>query len=474
MFAEKFVRLTIVLFFALLLVGCGESTPSSNTSSINGSTIAVQPTLNVSQGTIVYVGVATALIQSSSVTPQSPTQPGSSGFRGNPASTTQPAIVAKDVQVTAAALAPVNLPDAGKLQVLSWSPNGKFLAVASTSHAATGSKIYLLSPDGQTVATLNGAFKPVAWSPDSQFLVTGHEAGSTKVAGVATPQGDFQSWNVDGKLITNFNLKDNIGGGFSGGISDDIIAWSPDGKQLAIKTQKDIQLWSKDGKLTSTLQRTGSFTWSSDSKLIAVGSGGSTVYVYDASSGEGITKLHDDKPITDKYGYKSPSDLTPVQIVSWIPNSQNLVFGDTIDLQVWNVNGENSKLLSYVRIEGFVQGPILSPNGKLMATWDGKDYSTEQVWDINCTLIATLKGFENIASSGSNNVQLPVWSPDSNVLAISYVDKTIRLYSVNGKVLTTLKGLSGIVTTLTWSGDGSTLAATLNDGTIKLWKIAIS
>ena len=61
-------------------------------------------------------------------------------------------------------------------------------------------------------------------------------------------------------------------------------------------------------------------------------------------------------------------------------------------------------------------------------------------------------------------------SPDSQVIATGSVDKTIKLWQPDGKLITTLKGHEGTVWGVAFSLDGGVMATASDDKTVKLWK----
>ncbi|GAB4176537.1 MAG: AAA-like domain-containing protein [Coleofasciculaceae cyanobacterium] len=62
-------------------------------------------------------------------------------------------------------------------------------------------------------------------------------------------------------------------------------------------------------------------------------------------------------------------------------------------------------------------------------------------------------------------------SPDSSLIASSSVDKTIKLWRRDGKLVATLKGHQGNVRAIDFSPNTQTLVSGSDDGTIKLWKL---
>jgi WD40 repeat protein len=95
------------------------------------------------------------------------------------------------------------------------------------------------------------------------------------------------------------------------------------------------------------------------------------------------------------------------------------------------------------------------------ASW-GK---TVKLWSVGGKQLSTLKGHTDKVNSVS-------FSPDGKTLATASDDNTVKLWSVGGKQLSTLKGHTNWVTSASFSPDGKTLASASADGTIILWNLA--
>ena len=64
------------------------------------------------------------------------------------------------------------------------------------------------------------------------------------------------------------------------------------------------------------------------------------------------------------------------------------------------------------------------------------------------------------------------WSPNGTSLVSGSMDKTIKLWKVDGTLLQTLTGHTDTVYSVAWSPNGTTLASSSgrSDKTVKLWK----
>jgi WD40 repeat protein len=92
--------------------------------------------------------------------------------------------------------------------------------------------------------------------------------------------------------------------------------------------------------------------------------------------------------------------------------------------------------------------------------------SSIKLWDVATGKeITSLKGHSGWVTSVS-------FSPDGKTLASGSYDKTIKLWNLaTYQEITTFKGHSGFVYSVSFSPDGKTLASGSADKTIKLWKV---
>lgn len=101
-----------------------------------------------------------------------------------------------------------------------------------------------------------------------------------------------------------------------------------------------------------------------------------------------------------------------------------------------------------------------SPDGQKLVTasWD----KTVKLWTLDGKALATLTGHNQEVMDAS-------FSPDGRTIATVSLDQTVRLWDLQGKLLKVLVGHTAGVTGVAFSPDGQILATSSADRTIKLW-----
>ncbi|MEH2031640.1 MAG: hypothetical protein V7K67_18595 [Nostoc sp.] len=139
-------------------------------------------------------------------------------------------------------------------------------------------------------------------------------------------------------------------------------------------------------------------------------------------------------------------------------NTQNQVISRLQEV-VYGVSERN-------RLEGHtntITDITFSFNGELIAT--SSEDKTVKLWSRNGKQIKTLKG------GHSDGVTSVAFSPDGKIIASGSKDKKIILWNLDGKPIKTLEGHKDWVRDLSFSPDGQKIASASEDKTVRIWSV---
>jgi WD40 repeat protein len=333
-------------------------------------------------------------------------------------------------------------------------------AVATTTTVPRGQKI-LTYQEQQAMA--------VAWAPDGQRIASGGEKGEVHIWDAATGQ-------------TSLSYVPSSTGVHSNSIEG--LAWSPDGKSLASVTLADnaisiFSIWDIDAnKLKFTFsQHALDIAWSPDGTMVAGVSGGDI-------AGEQIVQVWDAASGTQKVAYNDHRTL--VKSFSWSPDSKYIVSAGRYDL-----GGQfRGKPAVYI---------WESQTGKTTRTYSNEG-SSYVAWSPDGASIASeivtkdgdkSKDTVNIgsASSGQQTLSYPIdsegigigvmglaWSPNGKYLAATGgspqqpLPSSIHVRDTTSEDTFIYKGHTRLITSLSWSPDGTRIASASIDSTVQVWQ----
>ena len=234
------------------------------------------------------------------------------------------------------------------------------------------------------------------------------------------------------------------------------VAFSQDGKFLAIGVGNTIELWEGDGsKKIATLEGHMGFVncvaFEPKGERLASGSEDKTLRLWEVATGKTVATLE---------GHTSR-----VTCVAFDPKGERLVSGsEDQTLRLWEV-ATGKTVATLEGHTGFVTCVAFDPKGERLVS--GSEDKTLRLWEVATGKpVATLEGHTGF-------VTCVAFDPKGERLVSGSEDKTLRLWEVaTGKTVATLEGHTDSVYCVAFDPKGERLASGSWDTTVRFWEAA--
>jgi Tol biopolymer transport system component len=284
----------------------------------------------------------------------------------------------------------------------------------------------------------------LAWSPDG------------KVLAIVSGDGTVHLWDSTQRSMSlAIRSQETVSS----------VSWSPDGGYLASNSWSDaglIHVWSTqldDMTEVRSIPVTNAriLNWSPRGSMISVGTRDGMVLVWDME-------------VDDVRVLESPS--VDVLNIVWAPDGRSLAAGFS-DGSIYIWDADNSQLVNHLSFsaDDYIADLAWSPDGATLAS--ASCYTGPSLPE-NCVLVLwnpSTSEYIQAMRGGVYDVSSIAWSPHGRWIASGMMNGDVVLYNPNaGQRVQTLRTPIGM-TIVSWSPDSRHLAAGSEDGSVLIWDI---
>lgn len=274
-----------------------------------------------------------------------------------------------------------NILDDDKFRWLEWSPNGEYLALASTG----GSHIGIWETKSKEMWWLFVGYYAgvdrVAWSPDGRVIVSGCVDGAIHF-------NDIKTKEIVMHIQTESSIK--------------TMDWSPDGQTLASGSRAGIYLWDTNNgestRLANDILDVDDLVFSPDGRYIAF-CNDFTVQIWNIEERKRIHEFQN--------GY------APIKSVDWSPDGRTIVFGAwDKNVYLWDVTTGTS-ITTRSESQDWIVCTRFSSDGKLLAGLSKDGYL--RIWSCD-----SWECIGKLAHDGDDGIGGLAFHPTNPILAVRY------------------------------------------------------
>ncbi len=349
---------------------------------------------------------------------------------------------------------------------VSWSPDGKWLAVASGQivrlfdfpGVTPELKIVLaghgdlvksvrFNAQGDRLATASFDGTVRIWDLDGreQFVYRGHEDAVQDV-----------SWHPDGQRLASASLDGTVRIWSTDGTTKamlpdhdapvNTVAWNPNGKLLVSGCEnKTIRYWNEDGAAGPVVEAhigpVKSLAWNFNGSQLA-----SCDFGIEASDGQDTDRAH--IKVWDAEGKPVSSVLIdqPLSHIAWNPDGKQIVVGHWRSITLWTVGAARGNTRFFSALNGIVpvswrqSGDLISA-GPMIVDANGQDLTMIPLRQVS------------LHSVGLN--------ADGSLLGVGRAARTFDIFNTQGELRyqspPMASGIFNLVYSMSWSPDGKTV-----------------
>ena len=335
----------------------------------------------------------------------------------------------------------------GGINVLQFSPDGTQLAVGSNI------AVWLYDVEtGKEMSMFPGMCQSIAFSPDGQFLAH----GGNQYLGEA-----LQLWEVATRQKVALPALQ---------FSASVLQFSKDSKTLISlanhgRSIRHLDMDTRKGNVKKIKDQSSTFSPAPDALTydkFAVGKKDGRIELWDTITGEKLFTLSGHADHSGERDFPEECVLA----LAFSPDGTQLASGgaDTT-VRLWDATSNDEPTLLHQYHEGWVNVLAFSPDGKMLAS--GSTDKTVLLSDTTTgKLLAAFTGH-------LNGITALAFSPDATMLASASADGTVRFWDIKtGKSLATrINGHSQWIKAATFLGENSTLVSAASNGIITFWDL---